>query len=237
MEVIAGRQRLALDHAAFSALRASFREVWLDLGTGDGVFVYDAARRHPDVLVIGLDTNRENLREYSAKVRRKPARGGLGNALYVIGAAEQLPSELDGAAARVFVNFPWGALLRGLVTPDPALLTAIRRAARPDARLSILLNFTVFADETLAETLALPAVTPDYVARVLAPAYAAAGIAIAEVKVLGPHGVPYRTEWGQRLTVAASRETLQLEASMRELPDTVRNTAGAPPRGGNERLP
>ena len=237
MEVIAGRQRLALDHTAFAALRARFRELWLDLGTGNGVFVYDAARRHPDVLVIGVDTNRENLREYSAKARRKPARGGLANALYVIGAVERLPSELDGVAAHVFVNFPWGTLLRGLVTPDPALLAGIRRVARTDARLSILLNFTLFADEALVETLALPVVTAEYVERVLAPAYAAAGIIIAEVKVLGRQSVPYRTEWGQRLTVAGSRETLQVEASVRAWPDTLRDIAGAPPRGGDERLP
>ncbi|HEY3065081.1 MAG TPA: class I SAM-dependent methyltransferase [Methylomirabilota bacterium] len=229
MEVIAGRRRLALDHTALAALRSGFREVWLDLGTGNGVFAYDAARRHPDVLVIGVDTNRDNLREYSAKARRKPARGGLPNVLYVIAAAERLPEELAGVAAHVFVNFPWGTLLRGLVAPDPALLAEIRRAGGAEARLSLLLNFTLFTDEALVETLALPTVTRDYVERVLAPAYAAAGIAITEVKVLGPAGVPYRTEWGQRLTVAGSRETLQVEASMRAWPDTLRGTGDVPP--------
>jgi 16S rRNA (adenine(1408)-N(1))-methyltransferase len=232
MEVIAGRRRLALDHAALEALRSGFHEVWLDIGTGNGVFVYDAARRHPDVLVIGVDTNRDNLRDYSAKARRKPARGGLPNVLYVIAGAERLPHELHGVASRVFVNFPWGTLLRGLVTPDPALLGEIRRVARTEARLSVLLNFTLFADEALVETLALPAVTREYVERVLAPAYAAAGITIMEVKVLERQRVPYRTEWGQRLTVGGSRETLQLEASMREGPDTLRGSRGVAWKSG-----
>lgn len=201
-------------------LRATqpYREVWVDIGTGNGVFVYDAARRNPDVFVLGLDPNRENLRHYSAKIRKKATRGGLANAMYAIGTIENPPPECHGLAARVYVNFPWGSLLRGLFVPDPAIVRNLRSFGTPDASYTILANQTVFEDPALVHTLELPPVTPEYVRNVLAPVYAAAGLAIEEARVLAPDEIPYRTEWGQKLTVSGTRDTLLVLA--RAIPRT-----------------
>ena len=108
--------------------------MFLDLGTGDGRSVARAARRRPDVLFIGLDTDPAGMRRAS---RHAPE-----NALFAVAAAEALPPELDGAIAGVSIHFPWGSLLRGLVDPSPAILGGLARVLRPGARLTALLSVT-----------------------------------------------------------------------------------------------
>ena len=220
MEIIVGRKTEELGPGAFARLISGYRELWLDLGSGDGVFVYDSAKDHPDALVVGVDANRDNLRHYSAKARRKAVRGGLPNALYAIAPVERLPRELDGRAARVFINFPWGSLLRAVVEPAEPVLEGIARAGADRARLSILLNYTLFGDAALIGTLRLPQVTSRYVDDVLRPAYARAGIALTAADLLAPDQIPYRTEWGQKLTVSGARETLRIEGTIRLRPDS-----------------
>ena len=72
----------------------------IDIGTGDGLFVYQSARQNPKKFYIGVDANPRALEKVSEKVHRKPAKGGLANVLFLQAAVEDLPTELDGVAAR-----------------------------------------------------------------------------------------------------------------------------------------
>ena len=49
----------------------------IDIGTGDGRFVYQSARRNPNKFYIGIDPNTRPLTKISEKIHRKPAKGGL----------------------------------------------------------------------------------------------------------------------------------------------------------------
>ena len=215
MKIIQGRKVLDLEHGDLLERISAYGEVHVDLGTGDGAFVYRLARSRPLAFCIGIDANRDLVREYSAKVGRKPQRGGSPNALYVLASAEDLPHELDGIADRIYINFPWGSLLRALVEPDERLLTALARISRPPARLDSLLNYSVFGDAGLAARMDLPCLSMDYIDRVLAPGYARAGILIEERRLLGDGELPFRTTWGGRLVRASRRETLYMSAVIR----------------------
>jgi 16S rRNA (adenine(1408)-N(1))-methyltransferase len=76
-------------------------EVIIDMGTGDGFFVYHSARRNPRKFYIGIDANPRPLEKVSEKVHRRAAKGGLPNVLFVQAAVEDLPLELDGVADEV----------------------------------------------------------------------------------------------------------------------------------------
>ena len=53
---------------------------------------------------------------------------------------EDAPCELDGAADRITISFPWGSLLRGIVRAEPAVLGPLARLAKPGARIDVLLS-------------------------------------------------------------------------------------------------
>ena len=50
--------------------------VIIDIGTGDGRFVYQSARQNPNKFYIGIDPNVTPLEKISEKIHRKPSKGG-----------------------------------------------------------------------------------------------------------------------------------------------------------------
>jgi 16S rRNA (adenine(1408)-N(1))-methyltransferase len=217
MDTLHGKEIRPLDAAEFRARIAPYARVALDLGTGDGRYVYRQAQAHPDTFYVGVDATRENLAEYSAKIGKKPSRGGLPNVLYVLASAEALPPELAGVADQISINFPWGSLMAGLIRGDPALLASIARAARPGATLDIYLNTAVFADPIPLDVLGLPEVTLDYVQSELMPRYAAAGIRITAAQLVGKEvmaGIP--SLWARRLAFGKAPQTVYIGAVIGE---------------------
>jgi tRNA G46 methylase TrmB len=51
----------------------------IDIGTGDGLFIYHCARQNDNKFYIGIDANPRPLEKISEKVLRKPAKGGAAN--------------------------------------------------------------------------------------------------------------------------------------------------------------
>ena len=138
MEMIDGKRSCAIDAAGLQSRLAGYRDILVDVGTGDGRYVRHVAHSCPQQFAIGIDACRENLRCAS---RKAPY-----NALYIIARAEALPRELSGLATHITINFPWGSLLAGLVDGDPALLHGLRGIARPGAVLEARLNGGALAE-------------------------------------------------------------------------------------------
>src|SRR6185312_2067943 len=101
--------------------------VIIDIGTGDGRFVYQSARQNPEKFYIGIDPNTPPLEKISEKIHRQPAKGGAPNVLFIQAAVEDLPAELDGVADEVHVHFPWPSLLRAVASGDVSVLRNLRR--------------------------------------------------------------------------------------------------------------
>ena len=67
MECIQGKQSLHIDRAELDRRLTGYPAVHIDIGAGDGRFALEAARRRPDLFVIGLDACRDGLREASRR--------------------------------------------------------------------------------------------------------------------------------------------------------------------------
>jgi 16S rRNA (adenine(1408)-N(1))-methyltransferase len=200
VQVVRGRQLAELPAREFEALLAAHQSLTVDVGTGDGRFAYGLARRHPDRLVVGLDTARDRMREISWRAQRKPSRGGLANLLLVWASVEQPPPELRGRADEVHVVLPWGRLLAGLVLASPAVLDGIRGLASPGATIHLVLGADVWSDPVPMEVRDLPEVTVAYAHRVLEPAYRDRGLCLIEARQLGPEEIAeLRSSWARRL--------------------------------------
>jgi 16S rRNA (adenine(1408)-N(1))-methyltransferase len=193
---------------ALLAHAAGYAEVWFDAGAGDGLFAYRAARERADRLCIALDPVAENLAKADKKAARKASKGGVDNLVLLVGAAEMLPEALGGFASMLTVNYPWGALLRGVAEPLAEVLAPLARLLKPGGRFQILLNQQVFDDTPLRDRLTLPPLTEAHVDERLAAAYEGVGLAITERRLLGDQAPPVRTSWGQRLTLGSGRDTL-----------------------------
>lgn len=111
----------------------------IDVGTGDGRAVLVAAARDPRILAIGLDPGASSMADASRRAARSARRGGLPNALFVVAAAEAIPSELSRIAGAVTVRFPWAALLRGSLGADRRVAAGIATLLAPGGTLELVL--------------------------------------------------------------------------------------------------
>jgi 16S rRNA (adenine(1408)-N(1))-methyltransferase len=188
--------------------------VIVDIGTGDGRYVYRSARANPDKFYIGIDVQRKALEKVSEKIHRKPDRGGLPNVLFVHAPVEELPTELNHVADEIHVHFPWGSLLRSVAVGDKGVLGGLRKIAAPGAWLEVLVGLDEGKDSSEAVRLQLPALTEEYLQSTLIPRYEAAGFDVQESGIIPHSKWPHlETTWAKRLQDSNARRLLFLVAS------------------------
>jgi 16S rRNA (adenine(1408)-N(1))-methyltransferase len=168
--------------------------------------VYQSAKANPTTFYLGIDANARPLEKISEKIFRRHQKGGLPNALFVRAAMESLPSELDGVANRVHVQFPWGSLLRAVARGERELLGCLRRICVPGARLEILIALDPERDWTEMQRLGLRPLSAEYIGSVLRPRYRDCGFEILESRSLPLSAIDNpRTTWAKRLSSSTAR--------------------------------
>jgi len=205
MEIVTRRGLQAMDAAEFDELRGRFASTLVDVGTGDGAWPRRFAREHDNVLAVGVDADRDALREAAKLAERKPARGGAPNALYVPASAESLPPELRESADWVTVYFPWSALLRVILSGDDLVGEMLSFLCRPRSRVSIVLNA-----EAPPEGVDPP--TPASVRSSLSAPLSSAGFKVSKSEWLEASQTP-PTTWGGRLVKGSGRAMIGLDAT------------------------
>ena len=120
----------------------------VDIGTGNGKFVSKLAIRYPDRLIIGIDPNHHNLIHTSLKNPK--------NSLYLLSDIENLPKELNGIVNQIFINFPLGSLLRGIINVENQTWNNLKRICRSGAFIDIILGFNKLSEKNETIRLVLP---------------------------------------------------------------------------------
>lgn len=191
--------------------RHSGEGVVVDIGTGDGRFVYRSALANPPKFYIGIDANAKPLEKISMKATRKPAKGGLPNVLFVQAAIENLPEELNAAADEIHIHFPWGSLLHAVALGDDDVLRSLRRICAPECLIEIVIGIDEERDKSEIERLELPLLSVDYLENMLIPKYEAAGFENLEKGILNPsEWSQIETSWARKLQGRSDRKVVYL---------------------------
>ncbi len=140
MKVLQGASVVESEQDLLNVLACAPRVV-IDVGAGDGRWAYERARRDAGTLYLGLDPDAEAMKMYAYRASRKPARGGVANAVFAVGSVEEPPDDLVGIADEVRVNFPWAALLRGLLSADARVLSGLASLGKPGATFGLVLTY------------------------------------------------------------------------------------------------
>jgi 16S rRNA (adenine(1408)-N(1))-methyltransferase len=185
----------------------------IDIGTGDGLFVYQCARRNPKKFFIGIDANPRPLEKISERIHRKPAKGGAPNALFLQAAIEDLPDELDGVADEIHIHFPWGSLLQAVALGDQKVLRSLRRLCSPGALLEIIVGLDQERDRAEIERLNIPPLSTHCITSTLSHHFKEAGFEIFETDQRSPANWPaLQTSWAKRLEGSSTRSLIYIIA-------------------------
>ncbi len=208
----------SIDTPSRNLLLPTGEGVIIDIGTGDGLFVYQCARQNPKKFYIGIDANPRPLEKISEKIHRKPAKGGSPNVLFIQSAVEDLPSELDGIADEVHVHFPWGSLLRAVATGDNVVLQNLRRVCSSEALLEVVIGLDPGRDRSEMERLGIEPISMAYMDSILVPNYRAAGFETVERGMIPASEWPkIQTSWAKRLKGGVSRSLIYIIARAAEI--------------------
>ena len=158
------------------------------------------ARAERDSFVLGVDASAAGMVEASRRASRVVRRGGLSNARFVVAAAERIGADLPAFADRVTINFPWGSLLRGLISAEPELLASLSSHARPGATIHALVSV---ADRDRATD--LPPLDAHAVSALARP-YAARGLQLLDARLATEADIAAaHSSWARRLGAVGRR--------------------------------
>jgi hypothetical protein len=139
--------------------------------------------------------------EVSRKADGPATKGGLPNALFVLGSAEELPGPFAGMATAVSILFPWGSLLRAAALPESRFVANVAALCVPGASLELVYSFDA-RDVAELGRLGLGANNPAAVAA----GYEAGGFEIVCIEVLDVEGIrEYPTTWARKLSAGSGR--------------------------------
>ena len=170
-----------------------------------------AAKANPAKFYIGVDANAKPLEKLSMKATRKPAKGGLPNAMFVQAAAEDLPEEFAGIPTDIFVNFPWGSLLRAVAVGEPKVLKSFRNILTPGGSLTVTIGVDPTRDQAELTRLGLPTLYAGYIDSDLRAAYGSAGFEMIDVReLLMPEWSKIGTSWARKLGGNQDRKVFRL---------------------------
>lgn len=182
---VKGKNIVEISGDELKNLIAGFEKIVVDLGTGDGKFAYNYAKKNPNCFVIGIDAVSELMEEISRKIDKKPAKGGLENIIYICSAVESLPDELSNIADEIHINFPWGSLLNGVIKGNPEILSNIKKIAKnSESTFKCYTTYSRKYEETMINENNLPDLSMEYIQNELTEVYKKYGLIIEEVNIL-----------------------------------------------------
>lgn len=185
----------------------------MDIGTGDGRFVYQMAQKNPDKFYIGIDPAQEPLRKISEKIFRNHKHGGLKNAMFIRASVEDLPDELKDVADEVHVHFPWGSLLGAMLTGEAMALGQLRKICKQGSLLELVTSIDPGRDSTQMEKQKIEVPTVEIVESNLKQDYLQNGFEIKEYGTFDSGNWPnICTSWAAKLKSSGKRQIFYLIA-------------------------
>ncbi|AUG59025.1 methyltransferase domain-containing protein [Acetivibrio saccincola] len=216
MKVLKGKT--TVDFFDFDKITEGYNSIIVDIGTGNGRFVYKNAKKNPDIFYVGIDPVSENMAEYASKSIKKPSKGGISNALYVVAAAEEMPRELYNKADKIYVNLPWGSLLEGVVKGNPVILNNIVNISKPSkAHLEIWFTYNDLHEAGEISRRNLPSLSVEYIEKTLFPIYQSCGIDIFQIDIVDNEDLKeFDTQWSKRLGFGRARDVFRIKAVIKK---------------------
>jgi 16S rRNA (adenine(1408)-N(1))-methyltransferase len=192
----------------FLKLHESYKNVHVDIGTGDGKYIYRKAKKDPKTFFVGMDSSAERMSRMAWRAERKPEKGGISNIVFLYLPADEMPKELPRFANHITILYPWSRLLKDLIEPSSYTLKKIAQIATRKCKIEIALNYTVFEKEDYIKKLGLPRIDHNYIEKILRPKYKENSLDIKKYEIIDK---PLESTWGKHLGIASQRKTLYIQ--------------------------
>lgn len=185
-----------------------YKQVEIDLGTGDGRYVFKNAIKNPNTFYLGIDPSHKQLEIYKKKANRKK----IENVEFLVGSLENLPTEYQNKADVVTSILPWGSLLQTLAEPNVENLKKITNLLKPQGILKVVLGYAQETEPTETTRLTLENITEPYIRKTLIPKYQQAKLSPLRITPLTKIELKnIQSTWAKKLAFGKDRPMFYLE--------------------------
>ena len=202
MRILKGTKISVIDRNEFLKTIGESKRVTIDLGTGDGRFVYQNALENPSNFYIGIDPAASQMEDYSKKsLKRK-----LENLVYVVVSIEHLDTDLNGLADELYVNLPWGSLLFLLMSGDDDTYSKISNLLKKGGTLNIILGYSKESEPGETQRLGLEEINEEVLKDKIINGFEKVGLKNTKLQLLETAKLrEFKTSWAKKLTFGKSR--------------------------------
>ncbi len=204
MHAVYGNKTKEVTKKDYLTLISKYKGVHVDIGTGDGRYVYTAAKNDKNTLYVGLDPSEKQLRIYSKKAQKDKVL----NTLFVIGSIDVFPTELFDTVTSISIYFPWGSLLATIVTLPDSFLALIKNicSKKRSTKIDIVFGYSSEAEPSETKRLTLEDIDLDYIYKNSVPKLILNNFNIACIKILDKAELKnIASTWGKKLTFGRDR--------------------------------
>ncbi len=207
MYCVKGNKTEEISNLQLQKLANNYSSVEVDLGTGDGRYVYKTAPTNKDRLYIGIDPSQKQLEIYSKKANKAK----LANILFLVGSLEVFPIELTSFANKINVYLPWGTLLKEMVSPSKEHLDKLSNLLKENGELQVVLGYDENLEPTETARLDLEKIDEDRLTLETIPTFENAGLKLKELKKLSKTElIELETTWAKKLSYGGNRPVFSM---------------------------
>jgi 16S rRNA (adenine(1408)-N(1))-methyltransferase len=179
----------------------------LDIGTGDGRFVYKSALENPNNLYIGIDPA-SNLKEYQREINRKK----LQNAILINSSIENFKPEIKSYFNEINIILPWGNLLKYVVMVENDFFNKLGGFLEKDGLVEIIFGFNEELEERETKRLNLKELTENQINYIKQKYQNLNEFILNEFRIISNKELKsLETTWAKKLTFGAKRKYLKIK--------------------------
>ncbi len=207
MKAILGNSSTTISKTELTNRLSLFKSVHLDLGTGDGRFVFKSAQKNPDMFYIGVDPSEKQLQIYA----KKATRAKLKNVFFCVGSLELFPEEMYGVVHKLTIILPWGSLLGAIVNPTPDTTSTLAKILVTGGTADIIFGYSQDAEQSEVTRLGLDKLDTNYIYTTILPKFMTAGFkAVCLTKLEKQELANFETTWSKKLRFGQDRPIIHL---------------------------
>jgi len=207
MKQVVGNKQEEITKEDIKNLIKDYPTVELDLGTGDGRFVYKKALVNPNIFFIGMDPSEKQIQVYSRKAVRKK----LKNILFVVSSIENLPKELERVADKIYINLPWGTLLEFVVKTTKEGIIILSNLLKDRGKIEIVFGYAQEFEPSETERLQLPLIGSGLIEESIIPVFESCGFkSDGYIKLKKEELKAIETTWAKKLKFGKDRKIYKL---------------------------
>ena len=202
MRILRSGKEVKIDDEDFLNKISSYSESVIDLGTGQGAFIYFNALENKNCFYVGLDSCKESMKKYAIKQHKNK----IENLIYVIMNAQNIGKVMENKFSQVYVNLPWGSLLQGIFKEELGIINSISKISKSNCKINICFSYDEKFEKNEIEKRELPFLSEEYFESEFKNLYAKYGIVINNIERIVKDKLNFTSKWMKVLTESRSRK-------------------------------